>query len=136
MDVFFITSPVIPNAVWYSFLFTKDELDHDILHYFAALLAFLEHEDEPPGMNERENDVSRKLERDFDVDSHGWKLYRHHGWRCGIRGGIFSKRHNFKNIAIHIVEFKHDGRYWWESMIEAENDLLAKISRPRFRIST
>ncbi|KAF7169795.1 hypothetical protein CNMCM6106_004714 [Aspergillus hiratsukae] len=106
-------------------LFTKDELDHDILRYFAALLAFVEHEGEPPGMNERENDVSRKLEREFDVASHVWKLYRHHGWRCGIRGEIFNEHHNFEKIASHIVQFEHDGRHGWESMIEAEKDLLA-----------
>jgi hypothetical protein len=107
-------------------LFTKDELDHDILRYFAALLAFVDHEGEPPGMNDRENDVSRKLERDFDVASDAWKLYRHHGWRCGIRGEIFHEHHNFEKIASHIVQFQHDGHHWWESMIEVETDLLAR----------
>ncbi|GFF57050.1 hypothetical protein IFM51744_09076 [Aspergillus udagawae] len=107
-------------------LFTKDEINRDILRYLAALLAFVEHEGEPPGMKEREDDVSRKLEREFNVASHVWKLYRHHGWRRGSRGEIFNEHHCFETIVSYIVQFEHHGRHWWESMIEAENDLLGR----------
>ncbi|KKZ59232.1 hypothetical protein EMCG_05415 [[Emmonsia] crescens] len=100
----------------------EDEIDHGTLRYFTSLLA-AEHDDNPSEMNEIENNVSDKLKQDYDVSSHAWELYRHHGWWYGVRDEIFSEDVSIKKIASDIIQFKNHGRKWWEFMAQASNVL-------------
>lgn len=101
------------------FAWRKDKLNHEILNFFASLLAASEHE--PPGVEEIESNVSCVLEHVYPAVNHGWGAYRYHGWRYGARGRIFNEHVIVDKIADDIIQFKHDGRYWWELMTQEEN---------------
>lgn len=101
--------------------FRKDKLNCEILHFFASLLAISEHDNEPPGMVEIENNVSYVLKQDYDVADYNWYAYRYYGWRYGARGKIFEEHVSVDKIVGDIIQFRNHGHNWWEFMTQAES---------------
>ncbi|GLA44564.1 hypothetical protein AnigIFM63309_003786 [Aspergillus niger] len=101
--------------------FKMDTLDHKSLQYFISLLEFDLDGPDPPGMNNIENEVSCKLEKNYNVAGDVWKRYRYHGWRNGARGVSFNEDFSGGSIASEVTGFKGHGRNWWELMKPARD---------------
>ncbi|KAE8335074.1 hypothetical protein BDV24DRAFT_14561 [Aspergillus arachidicola] len=90
----------------------KDDLGRDTLRYLAMLM-------EPPcaespGMADVENDVFQKLEDEFQVNIHCWKLYRRHSWRSTLRGKVFCEDLPVATIARSIAQARDNTCDWWQ----------------------
>ncbi|KAJ5100926.1 hypothetical protein N7456_006978 [Penicillium angulare] len=104
--------------------FRKDELSNKSLHFFSSLLAISENYKEPPKMSDIEDSISCVLNKEYDVASELWDVYRRHdhGWRKGVRGRVFGEDLSPKKVADEIKNFENHSPNWWKFLSEAEED--------------
>jgi hypothetical protein len=96
----------------------KGEIGLDTLRYLAMLLE--PPHGEPPGMDDVENDVFRKLNDEFQVDRHCWELYRRHSWSTNLRSKMFGEDLCVAKIASRIAQSKKTRYHWWQLLIPGD----------------
>ncbi|QMW36963.1 hypothetical protein G4B11_000199 [Aspergillus flavus] len=117
--------------------FRMDEIDLQTLQYFTSLLSFEEYDLKSP-IYEIEKEVCCKLNEEYDVADHVWKIYRNHGWRNGARGTSFNEHLSVGTIASEIIGFECHRRNWWELMKQSSkaSPYGVRFSLPSFYLST